>query len=61
MHILREIIEEQPVSELAAVDDFDDVVGIELSVLARHPLEHHHVESRGPTVQEERDDTPDHS
>lgn len=59
LHVLGEVVEEQPVSELAAVDDVDDVHGVKLGV--RGSLEHHHVELGGATVQEERGNAPDHS
>lgn len=57
-HILRQIIQEQPVRELAAVDYLDDVVSVELPV--GRVSEHHFVELERAAVEEEGCETPDY-
>lgn len=58
VHILRQVVKEEPVSELAAVDDAHHVVGVKLA--GTGVAEQVVVQAQGATVQEERGHTPDH-
>lgn len=58
-HVLREVVQEQPVGELAAIHDADHVVRVELAGV--HVAEYHGVELERPPVQEVRYCSPDNS